>query len=204
MKKAAIGFSVHSGWCVLVAASLENGAPTFLTRQRVQLVETFSYKFRQPYHTAEKMPFEEGASFIAEVQTEAESLAYRSLHAVQVDLEKKSYHVDRGALLLASGKPLPELLTILRSHALIHTADGELFRNAVRKACERLRISVTAIRERELDQRASTAFGNASVGVQRIISTLGTSIGPPWTKDHKSATLAASLILSTSNVAVIR
>lgn len=203
MKKAAVGFSVHSGWCVLVAASLEKSAPTLLTRQRVQLVETFSYKFRQPYHTAEKMPFEKASGFIAEVQADAENLAYRSLRAVQLDLGKKSYHVDRGALLLASGKALPELSTILRSHALIHTADGELFRNAVRKACERLNISVTAIRERELDQRAITAFGSASITVQRIISTLGASIGPPWTKDHKSATLAASLILRTSEAPVM-
>jgi hypothetical protein len=198
MKKAAVGFSVHSGWCVLVAVSLEKSAPTLLTRQRVQLVETFSYKFRQPYHTAEKMPFEKAAGFIAEVQAEAENLAHRSLRAVQLDLEKKRYRVDRGALLLASGRPLPELPMILRSHALIHTADGELFRNAISKACERLNISVTAIRECELNQRATTAFGNASITVQRIISTLRSSIGPPWTKDHKSATLAAALILCTS------
>ena len=56
---------------------------------------------------------------------------------------------------------------------------------AVRKACERLQISVMAIRERELEKRAKTAFGNAASRVQRRISSLGSSIGPLWTKDHR-------------------
>jgi hypothetical protein len=79
---------------------------------------------------------------------------------------------------------------------LIHTAEGEFFRNAVRKACERLKISVTAIRGQELDERAKAAFGNAASRVQRRISSLGSYIGPPWTRDHKTAALAASVILA--------
>jgi hypothetical protein len=59
-----------------------------------------------------------------------------------------------------------------------------------------LKISVTAIREREVDEQAKTAFGNAASRVQRRISSLGSSIGPPWTKDHKTAALAASMILA--------
>jgi hypothetical protein len=97
---------------------------------------------------------------------------------------------------LASGRPLPSLSKILALHALIHAAEGEFFRNAVSKACERLNISVTAIRERELDERAKSAFGSAANRVQRRISGLGSSIGPPWTKDHKTAALAASMILA--------
>ncbi len=54
MKKAAVGFRVHSGWAAMVAASLENGMPVYLSRQRLQLVKIFSYKFRQPYHTRRK------------------------------------------------------------------------------------------------------------------------------------------------------
>jgi hypothetical protein len=73
--------------------------------------------------------------------------------------------------------------------------EGEDQRCAVRKACEGLKISVTAIRERELDERAETAFGNAASRVQGVISSLGISIGPSWTKDHKTAALAAAMIL---------
>jgi len=45
---------------------------------------------------------------------------------------------------------------------LIHTAEGEFFRHAVRQACERLKIPVTAIRERDLEERAKVMFGKAA------------------------------------------
>jgi len=48
-------FRVHSGWAAAVAVCVNKGAPVVLARQRVHLVETFTYEFRQPYHTAEKM-----------------------------------------------------------------------------------------------------------------------------------------------------
>ena len=40
------------------------------------------------------------------------------------------------------------LVKILESHPPIHTAEREFFRNAVRKACEGLKISATAQRSR--------------------------------------------------------
>ena len=48
MKRAAVGFRVHSGWSALVAVSLEKDGPIVLGRERVHLVEIFIYKFRQP------------------------------------------------------------------------------------------------------------------------------------------------------------
>jgi hypothetical protein len=88
MKKAVVGFRVHSGWTALVAVSFEEGVPTVLSRQRFQLVETFSLKFRQPFHTAEKMRLKDASKFISGVRTAAEHIAYRSLYAVQLDLKK--------------------------------------------------------------------------------------------------------------------
>src|SRR5271167_1545219 len=83
MKKAAVGFRVHSGWSAIVAVSFEKSVPIVLRRQRAQLVETFSYTFRQPYHTGEKMGFADAGEFIAGVRAEAERLASRGLHAMQ-------------------------------------------------------------------------------------------------------------------------
>jgi hypothetical protein len=79
---------------------------------------------------------------------------------------------------------------------LIHTAEGEFFRTAIRNACARLRISVEAIRERELDERMQATFGNSAGRLQRQLETAGRSIGPPWTKDHKTAALAALITLA--------
>jgi len=55
MNKSCGWVSRAFGWAALVAVCLERGAPLFLARQRVHLFDTFTYEFRQPYHTAEKM-----------------------------------------------------------------------------------------------------------------------------------------------------
>jgi hypothetical protein len=51
------------------------------------------------------------------------------------DLAEGGFKIVRSALLLTSGRALPELKKILASHALIHSADGELFRDSLRAAC---------------------------------------------------------------------
>ena len=113
------------------------------------------------------------------------------------ELNAREFQIVGSAVLLASGRSLPSLEKILASHPLIHTAEGEFFRHTVSQACEDLQISVTAIRQRELDERAKATFGNATSRVQGSIASLGKTIGPPWTKDHKTAALAAALILAS-------
>jgi hypothetical protein len=194
MKKAAVGFRVHSGWTALVAVSLEKGVPTVLSRQRLRLVETFSFKFRQPFHTAETMRFKDASKFISGVRTAAEHIAYRSLHAVQLDLKKLGYQLDRVALLLASGKPLPELEKILQSHALIHTADGELFREVLRRASTQCGLQITCTKERGLLEQCTEAFSLKAPELLRRVTELGRSFGSPWSQDEKFATLAAWLV----------
>src|SRR5258707_8799128 len=78
-KEAAIGLRVHSGWAAVVAVCLDKGAPVVLVRQRVHLIETFTYEFRQPYHTAEKMLLGQAREFISRMQAEARRLAYRAI-----------------------------------------------------------------------------------------------------------------------------
>ena len=55
-----------------------------------------------------------------------------------------------------------------------------------------------------LEERAKAAFGNSAGGVQRRIATAGSSIGPPWTKDHKAAALAALIVLSPVGTLISR
>src|SRR5580698_1926295 len=128
MKYAALGFRVHSGWTALVAVSLDGHSPRVIWRQRPEHVKTFTYEFRQPYHTAQRRPSAEAHTFISHMQAEAARLARQSIESVQTDLRKQGYELKDCGLLLASGRPLPDLTHILESHALIHTADGDLFR----------------------------------------------------------------------------
>jgi phosphoserine phosphatase len=45
----------------------------------------------------------------------------------------------------------------------------------------------------ELVQRAAKTLGLATAKVPDLLTRLGRELGPPWTADHKAATLAAVL-----------
>ena len=75
-------------------------------------------------------------------------------------------------------------------------AEGEFFREAFSKACEGLDLSVAGLRERDLEECVQTTFGKAATRMWQQISTLGHSLGPPWTKDQKMAAPAALVVLA--------
>ena len=191
MEHAALGFRVHSGWTALVAVTLEKKSPVVLIRSKLQLVKIFSYTFRQPYHTAEKMPIGDAAAFVRGVEKESRELAVKGIRAVQQELASLDYKLSGFSLLLASGRELPKFEKILASHALIHTADGELFRDSLRHAAARCKLPVTAIKERDLLASASKSLRLTPDVLSRRVASLGKSLGPPWSQDEKFSALAA-------------
>lgn len=194
-KQAAVGFRVHSGWAAAVAVCLEKGGPVVLTRQRVQLVEIFTYEFRQPYHTAERMLEGQAREFISRMQAEARRLAYSAIRELASRTQEQGVKLTQCGLLLASGRPLPSFEKILASHALIHTADGELFREAIAHACKRCGLRMESIKERALLERAGTGLHLKTTELMRRVTDLGKPLGPPWSQDEKFATLTAWLAL---------
>jgi hypothetical protein len=195
MKPAAFGFRVHSGWCALVAISVEERLPRVLLRERPRLVETFTFEFRQPYHTAKKRPLDAGREFIARVRAEAAGLACRAIQSASKTLAEQGYEIKHGGLLAASGKTLPALPRILASHALIHTADGELFREAVLHACETCGVQPFTVKEKEVLERAGQALRLSSSEIAGRLADLGRACGSPWTQDEKLAAAAAWLAM---------
>ena len=195
MKHAALGFRMHSGWGVLVAISAHVDSVEVIARRRLVTADPQLPGAKQPYHYAASLRLPEAEEYLTKCAAVSESLACVAIGDVVQELEGHDYQLLGSAVLLAAGRPLPSLAKILAAHSLIHTAEGEFFRNAVRKACERLKISVTTIRERELDEQVKKVLGDDAARVQQRIASLGLVIGPPWTKDYKLATLAAALIV---------
>ena len=197
MKPAALGFRVHSGWTAVVALSITNREPLILARQRLHLVETFIYKFRQPYHTAMRLPIAEARKFVSRSESQARSLARRAILAIQKDLQAQGYRLTHSGMVLASGRKLPALPQILASHALIHTADGELFRRAILHASARFGLATKTVKERELLGESSRTLRINPSTLMRRIANLGSPLGPPWTQDEKLSTLIAWLALAS-------
>lgn len=199
MKAAAAGFRPHSGWTSLVVVSLERGSPVVLLRERVHLVKTFNYSYRQPYHTAAKAGLEEGRAFISQVRNEARQLARGAFRRVQVKLASADYCLTHCGLLLGSGRVLPSLEKILTAHPLIHTADGELFREALTRASARCGLQLLCTKEKVLVREAAESFGMKEAALLRRITELGKPLGAPWSQDEKFATLVAWLALAAAD-----
>jgi hypothetical protein len=195
MNRVSLGFRVHSGWAAMVALTMEQNEPVVLRRERVQLVETFSYKFRQPYHTAEKLPFAKAQEFVSKTDAEAFRLGRSALRKLQDELKQQGSAVGNCGLLMASGRKLPELPKILASHALIHTADGELFREALGRASEECGVSVLRVKEKELQHAAEETLRMDGNSALQKVTQIGKPIGPPWSQDEKYAALVAWIAL---------
>src|SRR5260370_11345929 len=135
---------------------------------------------------------QDGGKVVRGRQLDAKGVALSSLRSLLADLAEGDFTIVRSALLLSSGRALPELDQILASHALIHTADGELFRDSLRAACAACNLPLQGIREKELFTAASSkARCVQPAAPQRRIAALGKALGPPWSQDEKLAALGA-------------
>jgi len=196
MDNVAIGIQVHSGWGALVAVASDGGGVTVLHRARLEITSDEIAGWKQPYHFAENLGLSEAQRHLGNCAAASSRLAARALRDVVERLQAEKKGAVGSAILLGSGRPLPSLASILSSHALIHTAEGEFFRRIFWTACCQLGIPVAGFRARDLDHCATTVLGKAAKSkLERNIRTLGKSIGPPWTSDQKNAALAASLVL---------
>jgi hypothetical protein len=196
MKRAALGLHMHSGWGVLVAVSRDSQSVELLDRRRITVADPNLPGAIQPYHFAAQLEPAKQEKHLAHCAASSSRLAAIAIAEVVKELNGRHYDVAGAAILMASGRALPSLAKILAAHPLIHTAEGEFFRQAVHSACDGLQIPVTTIAMRELDARAKVAFTHRAGQVQSTIASLGRTAGPPWTSDHKTGALAASLILT--------
>jgi len=192
---AALGFRPHSGWAALVAVAGPPTDPAVVLRRRVELSRDTP---RMPYHAAEGLSFAEAEALILRATEEACALAEGAVANAVAGLRAQGYEPRACGLLLAAGRPLPGLRDVLESHALIHTAEGELFREALRQASRRCALRLAEVKERELDERAARDLALPAASPASRLAQWGKVLGPPWTQDQKRAVLVAWVALAAS------
>ncbi len=197
-KTAALGFRAHSGWTVVVAVAGSPGRPVILERRRIETADAAIPGSKQPYHAAERLGVERAETLIRQCRDSSTLLAMGAVSAMVAQLKRKGHRVAGVGILFASGRPLPDLAATLRSHALIHTAEGEFFREVLVQASEHCSLRVTKVKEREVWDRGAKVFRLPSADLQQRISGLGRSLGPPWRQDEKLASLAGWIALAES------
>lgn len=195
--RAALGFSVHTGWAAVVAVSGPAASAAVLDRRRLEMIPgSDPRRPRFVYHAARTLEREPARRLIRESAERATAEATASLQAVVKELGSRDQQVVAAGIVVGNRPLAAELESILASHSLVHAAEGELFRDAIRSATRRAGIPVTEVRARDLGSRAAAALGVPEGKVAQLLVGIGSAAGRPWAKDQKDACLAALIALS--------
>ena len=152
-------------------------APLILERRRVTLVPSQDDEFTQPYHVAAKVGGR-ARELIEREENEAQRLATAGLRELARDVEP--YALVACAILASKARIPNDLESVLKSHALIHAAEGNLFRDALARAARTCGLEVCGFVEKEIEEQ---------------LCDLHAAPGPPWSRDEKLASLAGLLSL---------
>lgn len=192
---AALGFRAHSGWAAAVAVGGSPRSPEVIDRRRIALLEPGSPGGVQPYHVARTMDLPKAEEFIQGVIAAIDRTALLAVRAFAEAINGKGHSVVSCGIVLASGRALPSLEATLRSHAMVHTAEGELYRAAIARAAKNMNWRCVRIPERDLYKLAAKHLCIPEPKLKLRITEMGRAIGSPWSADEKCATLVAWLAL---------
>jgi hypothetical protein len=192
--RVALGARDHTGWAALVALGIDEGKVQVVERRRLQLIDPGLP--REAYHAAQGLGMAAAKALIERVAESASASSAAELAAVLAELRAAGHEPVAFAVGSAMGAVPESLEKILRSHALLHAAEGELYREALAGAAEDAGLEVTRFRQRELHDVAAVAIGIPAERLRAVSADLGRAFGPPWTSNQKEAVIAAWLALA--------
>jgi hypothetical protein len=169
--------------------------PVVLNRGRITLVDAQARWFKQPYHAAAGMNPKDAQEFLQRCATRARLLARRALRGIAASVTPQGYCLQDCGIVLGFGRPLPALAAILRSHPMLHTAEGVFFREVLARVARNCKFPVTGVSERELFARGASDLGLPAHKLRRHLAGMGKPLGPPWRQDEKYSALVAWLAL---------
>jgi hypothetical protein len=191
---AALGFTVHTGWAaaVLLAGPLE--APQILARVRVELAPEATFdETRFVYHRSQELPLPEAQRAVSETTRLAHELARASIAGL---VASAGAHSMVGSGIGVASRKLPPLAEILRTHALVHAAEGELFGQALVAGSEAEGLRVLTVPPKQIATRAAAALGVKPAALTARMAALGKRAGRPWAQDQRTATMLALIVLA--------
>jgi len=166
---AAVGIQPHSGWAAY--AIVERAGPAILDRGRVDLLTDAWWEQRQPYHAV----LERGAP-----EATVDRVRAAALDAARAQLAEWAAGASVDAVaVIGRARDVGPLADVLRSHPLVHAAEGELYRAVWVEAAAALGLRCTAV-----DPKAPLAPVD-------VLAGFGRTVGRPWQLDHKRAASAA-------------
>lgn len=194
--KVAFGMKAHSGWAAVVVLGTPSGALQVVDRYRMELVEKQEASWaKQPYHAAERLNAGDARALVTRGLETARRIAVREMRTAVNRARDAGHEVAACAVLAVDPMPDWTVDEILAVHFRMHKAEGVLFRDALARAASACGLRFVGIHEKQLDEQAERALTTPVDSLRKTIASLGKSVGPPWGKDQKDASLAAMIAL---------
>jgi hypothetical protein len=190
--RAALGFTVKSGWAsaVLLAGSAE--LPRVVDSARVELSDPERPECRQPYHAGFGTARRRGpelSRLIGAVQQFGQQSVSRLIGGYEANGPR-----IRGIAIVVGSTIDPG--RIANEHMRIHALEGQLFRSIVEEAAKGSGLTCSIWRDRDLCAFALGVLGHTEPDLRNTLHMLGRGIDGPWRAEQKAAALAAWLVLA--------
>jgi hypothetical protein len=178
-----------------VAVKGSQDDPAVLLRRRVELMEP---GLPAPaYHAAAELAAAEAEELVKRVTAAAAAAAHEQLARLRDELTAQGDPLT-GVGIVAEPRAIPDdVQRVLASHALMHSAEGDIYREALAEAADDLELKPVQVAAKRLSLVAENELGLGPDEQQSLLTRLGRELGSPWRIDHKQATLVALLALAS-------
>jgi hypothetical protein len=185
---AVLGFRPHTYWTTVVTLAGEAQAPRIIDRAKI-VFATGEERF--VYHQAAEIGAAAAEARIVGVRKATQANLARGIARLVKALKNTGLDVRLAVVPAARSKAGQSLADIVKSHALIHAAEGDFYRDVVAAACGGLGLHVSRVAARDLLLEASRSLDVHAVTLEARLKAMGQAAGPPWSEDHRLAALAA-------------
>ena len=191
-ERAAVGFTVKSGWAAAVLVTGSPASPRVADSLRIELSDPALPDARQPYHDG----FGTARGAGSELNQLLRSVRRFGRKSVAAVLKKcaSSGHPLAGAGIVVGSLIDPE--KIANDHIRIHALEGRLFRTVVEDAVVAEPLPCSTWCARDLYAAAADALGMPEPRLRATMKALGRNVRGSWRAEQKDAALAAWLMLA--------
>ena len=193
VSRAAVGFTVKSGWAAVVLLTDSSTSPRVADSRRIDLSDPSVPESRQPHHAGFGTARSRGPD-LSRLLRSVRRFGSRSVRGL-IDGYTVVGHQLAGAAVVVGSLADPE--GIANEHIRIHALEGRLFRTVVIEAAVAGGLTCSIWRERDLYAVAAESLERPEPDLRGVVAAFGRTVDGAWRAEQKAAALAAWLVLAS-------
>lgn len=191
--RAAIGFTVKSGWAAAVLLGGPPASPRVLDSRTLDLSDPTIPEACQPYHDGFGTTRKNGPE-LSRLVASVQRFGRRAVTGLIRQYRAEGHHLV-GIGVVAGSLIDPD--RIANAHIRIHALEGRLFRTVVGDGVGRAGLTFSTWRERDLYGRAVVILKRTEPELRLALAAVERPLPRPWRAEQKAAALAAWLALAS-------